>query len=171
MSQELVTYIVLGSHQKLKKLKKFKIDSEEECIFLNFKDESSIIVDIDSVIADSNGSLIVLLPPSSTPKKINRETLKKMAIINYPVWGWFDISNKEDLLSSSLKKINSILRTTPSIEQGIYFTKDLYFSIGGVGAFKDNYFSEISKRLYSRLDPQPPLLPLTYRGSSKVSLL
>ena len=113
MSQELVTYIVLGSHQKLKKLKKFKIDSEEECIFLNFKDESSIILDIDSVIADSNGSLIVLLPPSSTPKKINRETLKKMAMINYPVWGWFDISNREDPLSSSLKKINSILRTTP----------------------------------------------------------
>ena len=129
MSQELVTYIVLGSHQKLKKLKRFKIDSEEECIFLNFKDESSIIVDIDSVIADSNGSLIVLLPPSSTPKKINRETIKKMAMINYPVWGWFDISNREDSLSSSLKKINSILRTTPSIEQGIYFTKDLYFSI------------------------------------------
>ena len=90
MSQELVTYIVLGSYQKLKKLKKFKIDSEEECIFLNFKEESSIILDIDSVIADSNGSLIVLLPPSSTPKKINRETLKKMAMISYPVWGWFD---------------------------------------------------------------------------------
>ena len=102
---------------------------------------------------------------------LTNETLKKMAMINYPVWGWFDISNREDPLSSSLKKINSILRTTPSIEQGIYFTKDLYFSIGGVGAFKDNYFSEISKRLYSRLDPQPPLLPLTYRGSSKVSLL
>ena len=94
-----------------------------------------------------------------------------MAMINYPVWGWFDLPNSEDKVSSNLKKLNTFIRTTPSIEQGIYFTKNLYFSIGGMGKFKADYFTEISKRLYSRLDPQKPLSPLTSRSSSKVSLL
>ena len=171
MSQELVTYIVLGSHSRLARLKKFKVENDEECIFLSFNDYASLVQALDNVIADSSGSIIVLLPPSSIPKKKNRISLKKMAMINYPVWGWFDLTNSEDKVSSNLKKLNTFIRTTPSIEQGIYFTKDLYFSIGGMGKFKADYFTEISKRLYSRLDPQKPLAPLTSRSSSKVSLL
>ena len=171
MSQELVTYIVLGSHSRLARLKKFKVENDEECIFLSFNDYASLVQTLDNVIADSSGSIIVLLPPSSIPKKKNRISLKKKAMINYPVWGWFDLPNSEDKVSSNLKKLNTFIRTTPSIEQGIYFTKDLYFSIGGMGKFKADYFTEISKRLYSRLDPQKPLAPLTSRSSSKVSLL
>ena len=171
MSQELVTYIVLGSHSRLARLKKFKVENDEECIFLSFNDYASLVQTLDNVIADSSGSIIVLLPPSSIPKKKNRISLKKMAMINYPVWGWFDLPNSEDKVSSNLKKLNTFIRTTPSIEQGIYFTKDLYFSIGGMGKFKADYFTEVSKRLYSRLDPQKPLAPLTSRSSSKVSLL
>jgi|TARA_B110000438_G_scaffold83325_1_gene82997 hypothetical protein len=171
LSQELVTYIVLGSHSRLARLKKFKVENDEECIFLSFNDYASLVQTLDNVIADSSGSIIVLLPPSSIPKKKNRISLKKMAMINYPVWGWFDLPNSEDKVSSNLKKLNTFIRTTPSIEQGIYFTKDLYFSIGGMGKFKADYFTEISKRLYSRLDPQKPLAPLTSRSSSKVSLL
>ena len=171
MSQELVTYIVLGSHSRLARLKKFKVENDEECIFLSFNDYASLVQTLDNVIADSSGSIIVLLPPSSIPKKKNRISLKKMAMINYPVWGWFDLPNSEDKVSSNLKKLNTFIRTTPSIEQGIYFTKNLYFSIGGMGKFKADYFTEISKRLYSRLDPQKPLSPLTSRSSSKVSLL
>ena len=171
MSQELVTYIVLGSHSRLARLKKFKVENEEECIFLSFNDYASLVQTLDNVIADSSGSIIVLLPPSSIPKKKNRISLKKMAMINYPVWGWFDLPNSEDKVSSNLKKLNTFIRTTPSIEQGIYFTKNLNFSIGGMGKFKADYFTEISKRLYSRLDPQKPLSPLTSRSSSKVSLL
>ena len=171
MSQELVTYIVLGSHSRLARLKKFKVENDEECIFLSFNDYASLVQTLDNVIADSSGSIIVLLPPSSIPKKKNRVSLKKMAMINYPVWGWFDLPTSEDKVSSNLKKLNTFIRTTPSIEQGIYFTKDLYFSIGGMGKFKADYFTEISKRLYSRLDPQKPLAPLTSRSSSKVSLL
>ena len=171
MSQELVTYIVLGSHSRLARLKKFKVENDEESIFLSFNDYASLVQTLDNVIADSSGAIIVLLPPSSIPKKKNRISLKKMAMINYPVWGWFDLPNSEDKVSSNLKKLNTFIRTTPSIEQGIYFTKDLYFSIGGMGKFKADYFTEISKRLYSRLDPQKPLAPLTSRSSSKVSLL
>ena len=125
MSQELVTYIVLGSHSRLARLKKFKVENDEECIFLSFNDYASLVQTLDNVIADSSGSIIVLLPPSSIPKKKNRISLKKMAMINYPVWGWFDLPNSEDKVSSNLKKLNTFIRTTPSIEQGIYFTKNL----------------------------------------------
>ena len=114
---------------------------------------------------------LVLSLVVTIPKKKNRISLKKMAMINYPVRGWFDLANSEDKVSSNIKKLNTFIRTTPSIEQGIYFTKDLYFSIGGMGKFKEDYFTEISKRLYSRLDPQKPLAPLTSRSTSKVSLL
>ena len=171
MSQELVTYIVLGSKSRLASLKKFKVDVNEECIFLNFNEYSSIVKTLDQVIADSKGSLIVLLPPSTVPKKHNRKTLKKMGMINYPVWGWFNSPNHDEKFISSLKKINTYIRNTPTIDQGIYFTKDLYYSIGGIGHFQSDYFVEISKRLSSRLNPQTPLSPLTFRSSSRVSLL
>jgi len=49
------------------------------------------------------------------------------------------------------------------LEQGIYFTKRLYFSVGGFGSIEPNIFSEISKRLYSRIDPQKPMPALIIR--------
>jgi len=94
-----------------------------------------------------------------------------MGMINYPVWGWFNSPNHDEKFISSLKKINTYIRNTPTIDQGIYFTKDLYYSIGGIGHFQSDYFVEISKRLSSRLDPQAPLSSLTFRSSSRVSLL
>ena len=42
----------------------------------------------------------------------------------------------------------------------------LYFSIGGIGSFGGSPFSEISKRLYSRIDPQKPLSPLIIRPNN-----
>ena len=59
MSQELVTYIVLGSNSRLARLKKFKVDKDEKCIFLCFKDYSSLVETLDNVVADSSGSTIL----------------------------------------------------------------------------------------------------------------
>ena len=39
MSQELITYIVLGSPERLKNLKKPDLDNSEEYIFANFTDK------------------------------------------------------------------------------------------------------------------------------------
>ena len=63
----------------------------------------------------------------------------------------------------SLKKFSVNIRSIPRIEQGIYFNKRLYFSVGGVGSVGISPFSEISKRLQSRLDPQKPLAALSIR--------
>jgi hypothetical protein len=63
----------------------------------------------------------------------------------------------------NLKKISATIRSIPDIEQGIFFTKRLYFSVGGIGKMGKSPFKEISKRFYSRIDPQNPLPALIIR--------
>ena len=54
----------------------------------------------------------------------------------------------------------------PQLEQGIFFSKSLYFSVGGLGDSGVNPFAELAKRFYLRLDPQNPLPSLTIRAKS-----
>ena len=68
MSQELVSYIVLGSSKHLADKKEIKTDSYEEFLKLNFENIDSFIKDLDIKIAESKGEIVVLLPPSSWPK-------------------------------------------------------------------------------------------------------
>ena len=52
------------------------------------------------------------------------------------------------------------------IEQGIFFNKRIYFSVGGIGKFGTSPFKELSKRFYSRIDPQNPLPALIIRSKN-----
>ena len=63
-------------------------------------------------------------------------------------------------------KLNTLLNKVPQLEQGIFFSKSLYFSVGGLGEISSNPFAELSKRFYLRLDPQNPLPSLTIRAKS-----
>ena len=76
MNQELVTYIVLGSYKRLKNLKLPSSNIFEEYLSANFSDESSLEKDLDELIANSKGNLIVLLPPSSFPNVKAKKALK-----------------------------------------------------------------------------------------------
>ena len=78
MSQELVSYIVLGSSKHLAEKKEIKTDSYEEFLKLNFENIDSFIKDLDIKIAESKGEIVVLLPPSSIPNKQTRLKLKKL---------------------------------------------------------------------------------------------
>ena len=91
-----------------------------------------------------------------------------MALINQLSWGWFKLNHKNNI-SSRLKGIISSLNQIPILEQGIFFSRDLYFSIGGIGKVMKSPFHEIGKRLYSRIDHQKPLSPLIIRAK-KVGL-
>ena len=64
MSQELITYIVLGSHERLRGLKIPSLSDKEEYILANFTDNKLLEESLDRIISDSKGNLIVLLPPS-----------------------------------------------------------------------------------------------------------
>ena len=163
MSQELVTYIVLGSKTRLKETKLPVKNKYEEYLRLNFDSKENIVTTLDDLITLSKGQLIVLLPPSSFPNTQAKEALKKIALIGLSSWGWFEFSLKRKNFLQNVKKINTLIRSIPDLEQGIYFSKSLYFSVGGIGSFNTAPFSEIAKRLYSRIDPQKPLSPLIIR--------
>ena len=163
MNQELVTYIVLGSYERLKNLKLPSSNIFEEYLSANFSDESSLEKDLDELIANSKGSLIVLLPPSSFPNVKAKKALKKISMIDLSTWGWFKFNKNNNDMIQNLKKISASIRSIPDIEQGIFFTKRLYFSVGGIGRLGSSPFKEISKRFYSRIDPQNSLPALIIR--------
>jgi hypothetical protein len=163
LNQELITYIVLGSHERLKGLKAPTSSSKEEYIFANFSENESFEESIDTIVFNSKGNLIVFLPPSSSPCLKSKKVLKKISMIDQSSWGWFEYDERKNDFIQNLKKISSAMRSIPNIEQGIYFTKRLYFSVGGIGKFGISPFKEISKRFYSRIDPQKPLPALIIR--------
>ncbi|MDB9898807.1 hypothetical protein OAD25_03910 [Gammaproteobacteria bacterium] len=163
MNQELVTYIVLGSESRLKNIKLPLANKYEEYLLANFSSNTSYQNQLDDLVTRSKGEVVVFLPPSSFPNIEAKEALKKIALIGLSSWGWFEYSLKRKNILQNIKKITTLVRSIPDIEQGIFFTKRLYFSIGGSGSFSSETFSEISKRLYSRIDPQKPLPALIIR--------
>ena len=76
-------------------------------------------------------------------------------MLDLSAWGWFRFKEKKNFLQN-IKKISTTLRNIPKLEQGIFFSKRLYFSVGGIGDFGSDPFKEISKRFYTRIDPQNP---------------
>jgi hypothetical protein len=163
LNQELVTYIVLGSESRLKNIKLPLANQYEEYLLANFSSNTSYQNQLDDLVTRSKGEVVVFLPPSSFPNIEAKEALKKIALIGLSSWGWFEYSLKRKNILQNIKKITTLVRSIPDIEQGIFFTKRLYFSIGGSGSFSSETFSEISKRLYSRIDPQKPLPALIIR--------
>ena len=80
--------------------------------------------------------------------------------------GWFKLNNKNSDFIKGLKKISVTIKSIPELEQGIFFSKRLYFSVGGIGVLGRSPFKEIAKRFYSRIDPQNPLPPLIIRTNN-----
>ena len=166
---KLINYIYIGSEKRLGQLKLFKEENFEKVTKLNFSNEREIRDLLDSEVADFEGNIIVILLPGCVPSKGARATLKKIALINQLSWGWFRGNKKFTDMISQIKKISTIVTKTPNIDQGIYLSRELYFSLGGFGELNKFSFKEISKRLYSRLDPQKPLPPLIIK-SKKVQV-
>ena len=165
MSQGLVTYIVLGSEERLKTLKLPVSNREEEYLFANFSNNVSCEKKLDQLVTNSCGNLIVFLPPSAFPNLKAKNALKKIAMLDLSAWGWFRFKEKKNFLQN-IKKISATLRNVPKLEQGIFFSKRLYFSVGGIGDFGSDPFKEISKRFYTRIDPQNPLPALIIRTTN-----
>ena len=168
MNQELVTYIILGSAERLNKVKIPQSNKAEEFIPANFVNKKDIQKDLDRLVSSSKGNIIVLIPPSSIPNSKSKELLKKISMIDVSSWGWFKFNDKKNDFINNLKKISSSISSTPDLEQGIFFNKRLYFSVGGIGKFGTSPFKEISKRFYSRIDPQKPLPALIIRTKNIV---
>ena len=161
-----VSYIVVGSKDRLSKIKSYQIEDGAECLLCPFSSIDELPAILDSKIASLNSKVISLIPVGAFPRKIARSQLMQFACSEYQFWGWYHFNSKFKGAFQSVAKINTFLNKVPQIEQGIFFSKSLYFSVGGLGDANSNPFAELAKRFYLRLDPQKPLPSLTIRGKS-----
>ncbi|MDA7702788.1 hypothetical protein N8879_04845 [Gammaproteobacteria bacterium] len=127
MNQELVTYIVLGSESRLKNIKLPSANKYEEYLLANFSSNASYQNQLDDLVTRSKGEVVVFLPPSSFPNIEAKEALKKIALIGLSSWGWFEYSLKRKNILQNIKKITTLVRSIPDIEQGIFFYKTIIF--------------------------------------------
>ena len=161
-----VSFIIIGSEERLSKVKSYQIEDGVECMlcpFLNIDELPSLL---DSKIAELDSIAISIIPAGAFPKKNARKQLVHFSRSEYQFWGWYHFGNKFKGAIQNIGKINTFLNKVPQLEQGIFFTKSLYFSVGGLGEIKSNPFAELAKRFYLRLDPQKPLPSLTIRSKS-----
>jgi hypothetical protein len=113
LSQELVTYIVLGSKSRLHGVKLPSNNKFEEYLPLSFDLKVNILKKLDKLITSSQGELIVLLPPSCHPNNFAKEQLKNIALIGLSSWGWFQYNSKRKNLVQNIKRVNTLIRSTP----------------------------------------------------------
>ena len=161
-----VSFIIIGSEARLSRVKSYQIEDGVECLlcpFLNIDELPSLL---DSKIAELDSIAISIIPAGAFPKKNARKQLVHFSRSEYQFWGWYHFGNKFKGAIQNIGKINTFLNKVPQLEQGIFFTKSLYFSVGGLGEIKSNPFAELAKRFYLRLDPQKPLPSLTIRSKS-----
>ena len=161
-----VSFIIIGSEERLSRVKSYQIEDGVECLlcpFLNIDELPSLL---DSKIAELDSIAISIIPAGAFPKKNARQQLVHFSRSEYQFWGWYHFGNKFKGAIQNIGKINTFLNKVPQLEQGIFFTKSLYFSVGGLGEIKSNPFAELAKRFYLRLDPQKPLPSLTIRSKS-----
>jgi hypothetical protein len=161
-----VSYIIVGSRDRLSQIKSYQIEDGTECMLCPFSSLEELPAILDSKIAALNSKVISLIPVGAFPRKIARSQLLHFARSEYQFWGWYHFGSKFRGALQNVAKVNTFLNKVPHIEQGIFFSKSLYFSVGGIGDISSNPFAELAKRFYLRLDPQNPLPSLTIRGKS-----
>jgi hypothetical protein len=161
-----VSYIIVGSRDRLSQIKSYQIEDGTECMLCPFSSLEELPAILDSKIAALNSKVISLIPVGAFPRKIARSQLLHFARSEYQFWGWYHFGSKFRGALQNVAKVNTFLNKVPHIEQGIFFSKSLYFSVGGIGDINSNPFAELAKRFYLRLDPQNPLPSLTIRGKS-----
>ena len=161
-----VTYIIIGSKERLSRVKSYQIEKGAECLLCPFQSLEELPSLLDSKIAELDSLVISLIPAGAFPKKDARAQLEHFSGSEFHFWGWYHFGNKLKGAAQSIGKINTLLNKVPQLEQGIFFSRPLYFSVGGLGDSGLNPFAELAKRFYLRLDPQNPLPSLTIRAKS-----
>ena len=161
-----VSYIIIGSKQRLAKVRSYKIEEGVECLLCPFLSLDELPLLLDSKIAELDSKVISIIPAGAFPKKIARRQLLHFSRSEYQFWGWYHFGNNFKGTVQSIGKLNTFLNKVPQLDQGIFFSKSLYFSVGGLGDSGANPFAELAKRFYLRLDPQNPLPSLTIRTKS-----
>ena len=161
-----VSHIIIGSKERLKRVKSYQLEKGAECLLCPFQMIEELPSLLDSKIAELDSQVISIIPAGAFPKKDARDQLVHFSRSEYQFWGWYHFGNKFKGAAQSVGKLNTFFNKVPQLEQGIFFSKSLYFSVGGLGDSGVNPFAELARRFYLRLDPQKPLPSLTIRAKS-----
>jgi len=161
-----VSYIIIGSKERLSRVKSYQIEEGTECLLCPFQSIEHLPSILDLKIAELDSSVISIIPAGAFPRKNARVQLVHFSRSEYQFWGWYHFGNKFKGATQNIRRLNTFLSKVPQLEQGIFFSKSLYFSVGGLGDISINPFAELAKRFYLRLDPQKPLPSLTIRSKS-----
>ena len=125
-----VSFIIIGSEERLSKVKSYQIEDGVECMlcpFLNIDELPSLL---DSKIAELDSIAISIIPAGAFPKKNARKQLVHFSRSEYQFWGWYHFGNKFKGAIQNIGKINTFLNKVPQLEQGIFFTKSLIVDSG-----------------------------------------
>ena len=108
-----VTYIIIGSKEKLSKVKSYQIEEGVECLLCPFSSLDELPSLLDSKIAELESEVISIIPAGAFPKKLAREQLLHFSKSKYQFWGWYHFGNKFKLIS--IKKNLKTMLSKPSL--------------------------------------------------------
>ena len=102
-----VTYIIIGSKERLSKVKSYQIEEGVECLLCPFSALDELPSLLDSKIAELESEVISIIPAGAFPKKLAREQLLHFSKSKYQFWGWYHFGNKFKGALQSIGKLNT----------------------------------------------------------------
>ena len=110
-----VSFIIIGSEERLSKVKSYQIEDGVECLlcpFLNIDELPSLL---DSKIAELDSIAISIIPAGAFPKKNARKQLVHFSRSEYQFWGWYHFGNKFKGAIQNIGKINTLEKVVGKI--------------------------------------------------------
>ncbi len=141
--------MVYGNKKELERRQPYKVDELSEFAFLP-TNQGLDHTNLSDIIHNSSANLIVLIKAGFFVRKCTRKFLSGSAIQESFYWGFFS-SNVNLIRDFNMKEVRKYF------SKNIFFTKELFFSVGGFGENRHFNVSELIKRFSLQNDPQDSL--------------
>jgi len=127
VSKELldVSYIIIGSKERLSKVKSYQIEEGVECLLCPFSSVEELPSLLDSKIAELQSNVISIIPAGAFPKKVARKQLLHFSKSGYQFWGWYHFENKFKGLLQSIGRVNTFFNKVLQYQICIFFIPKL----------------------------------------------
>ena len=116
-----VTYIIIGSKERLSKVKSYQIEEGVECLLCPFSSIEELPSLLDSKIAELQSEVISIIPAGAFPKKLAREQLLHFSKSKYQFWGWYHFGNKFKGALQSIGKLNTFLIKCLKLNRNFFY--------------------------------------------------
>ena len=122
-----VSFIIIGSKERLSKVKSYQIEDGVECLLCPFLNIGELPSLLDLKIAELDSVAISIIPAGAFPKKNARKQLVHFSRSEYQFWGWYHFGNKFKGAIQNIGKINTFFNKVPQLEQGIFLQNHYIF--------------------------------------------